>query len=704
MKSYYLLLIVFCINTIYAQVASPTNTTFLWADFEDTTFLAPGWTVDIDTATGISYWSRAVGVSGYGVGSGSAKFSFYNAPSGTQQNLKTKVFPVSSTGDSLYFDYAYAPYVLTRNDQIELTYSTDAGITYHSLAVYNAVNDLATASAVSIPFVPTSTQWSTKRIALPIGTNKLCFKTTSAYGNNLYLDNIRVGQRLAIDVGILSINLPSRIIQQNTTVKVSVQNFGTQSLSSITIKVNIQPGGTNLSRTISSLAPGAINNAVIGGWNPAVSGIYTLKASVSFTGDTNTFNDTASMKITVVNSGWASGASMPHPSYMGAGCTAVINDTPYVFALGGGNYPSTSAYRYNCLSNTWDTILSMPDKRLIMSAAYASGSIYVFGGSDSLQFTSTIMQYDMSAKTWNYVGNLPFSIGYTKAYPYQDSLIYIIGGLDNEFQHFDVLLFNAKENSLRRATSLPDEAGTYGGAMAISGNKIVYVGGFVYNIGLVPTNYVGTIDNNDHTQITWTTGSPYPAGRRYKFDASAWKDGVIMAGGAPNEYGGDWLGQQDCYSYNVSTDTWQQQPIKPTQILGAYVGSYKNASGGWRYVVAGGVVNSNFTGVNEIFYEEPLTGVKNEKNIIPTEFSLNQNYPNPFNPSTKISYSLPKNALVKLIVYNILGQKITELVNQEQGAGIHEVMFNASGLASGVYLYSLNVNNSVYTKKMILLK
>jgi hypothetical protein len=87
-----------------------------------------------------------------------------------------------------------------------------------------------------------------------------------------------------------------------------------------------------------------------------------------------------------------------------------------------------------------------------------------------------------------------------------------------------------------------------------------------------------------------------------------------------------------------------------------------------------------------------------------------QNYPNPFNPSTSIKYAIPNESNVRIIVYNLIGQKITELVNGTQTAGYHEVTFNADNLSSGIYFYKIiaideNSNKQFSsTKKMLLLK
>ncbi len=89
---------------------------------------------------------------------------------------------------------------------------------------------------------------------------------------------------------------------------------------------------------------------------------------------------------------------------------------------------------------------------------------------------------------------------------------------------------------------------------------------------------------------------------------------------------------------------------------------------------------------------------------LPSKVILSQNYPNPFNPTTVIKYSLPKQSKVILKVYDILGREILILVNKEQNEGIHSVIFNASGLSSGLYFYQLIAGNSLETKKMILIK
>jgi hypothetical protein len=99
----------------------------------------------------------------------------------------------------------------------------------------------------------------------------------------------------------------------------------------------------------------------------------------------------------------------------------------------------------------------------------------------------------------------------------------------------------------------------------------------------------------------------------------------------------------------------------------------------------------------------------NDINEIPTEYNLYQNYPNPFNPTTTISFGLPEESFVTLNVYNLLGEKVLELINKDYSAGNYAFKFDASGLTSGIYIYQINAKsrsgkNFRNTQKMTLMK
>ena len=98
-----------------------------------------------------------------------------------------------------------------------------------------------------------------------------------------------------------------------------------------------------------------------------------------------------------------------------------------------------------------------------------------------------------------------------------------------------------------------------------------------------------------------------------------------------------------------------------------------------------------------------ITDVNHEK-YIPDKYNLFQNYPNPFNPSTTISFSIPETGNVIVSVYNLLGEKVSEILNQEMNSGSFEVTFDGSNFSSGIYFYKINANNYSDIKKMILMK
>ena len=99
-----------------------------------------------------------------------------------------------------------------------------------------------------------------------------------------------------------------------------------------------------------------------------------------------------------------------------------------------------------------------------------------------------------------------------------------------------------------------------------------------------------------------------------------------------------------------------------------------------------------------------LISVKKTGYPVPKQFSLYQNYPNPFNPVTEIKYDLPSAGIVKISVYDILGREIAVLKNEKQTAGTYNIEWNASNFASGVYIYKIETDGFVHSRKMILLK
>ena len=127
------------------------------------------------------------------------------------------------------------------------------------------------------------------------------------------------------------------------------------------------------------------------------------------------------------------------------------------------------------------------------------------------------------------------------------------------------------------------------------------------------------------------------------------------------------------------------------------------APGQGTYRVNAGFKNPNPRRWDSVMVDIGLTNV-NENPISPNTFKLYDNFPNPFNPSTTVKYSLTKTSFTKIKIYDAVGNEVATLVNDIKTAGTHQVLFNAEGLSSGVYYYSINSGSFSETKKMVLIR
>ncbi len=124
-------------------------------------------------------------------------------------------------------------------------------------------------------------------------------------------------------------------------------------------------------------------------------------------------------------------------------------------------------------------------------------------------------------------------------------------------------------------------------------------------------------------------------------------------------------------------------------------------------IIAPAVVQSRAKGTEGTRFSliiKPGTAVSTETEELPSVVALLQNYPNPFNPSTTINFDLPAQGHVRMDVFNIMGRRVATLIDKPMHAGYHQVRFNASHLASGMYIYRLAAGNTVITKKLTLIK
>jgi len=160
----------------------------------------------------------------------------------------------------------------------------------------------------------------------------------------------------------------------------------------------------------------------------------------------------------------------------------------------------------------------------------------------------------------------------------------------------------------------------------------------------------------------------------------------------------------------ASTALWAQTQIETSVIGngGLTISSEINRIVGTVGQSLIGRTNSQINMIKTGFWEQAsklITDVNLvDEKLLPTEFQLYQNYPNPFNPTTKISWQSPVGSWQTLKVYDLLGNEVAKLVDEEKPAGTYEVNFDAKNLSSGVYFYKLQSGAFVEMKKMILLR
>lgn len=163
----------------------------------------------------------------------------------------------------------------------------------------------------------------------------------------------------------------------------------------------------------------------------------------------------------------------------------------------------------------------------------------------------------------------------------------------------------------------------------------------------------------------------------------------------------------DRYWFEIATDASMANAVIDSTLMAAdtvkVVRELLNTQTYWWRVRAGDAAGWGLFSEQRRFDVDIPTSVHADDQI-PVDFSLSQNYPNPFNPSTTIEYTLPKSTEVKLIIYDVGGKEIVTLVRDQQPAGGHQVRFEATGLASGLYFYRLETREFVQTKKLTLLK
>ena len=336
---------------------------------------------------------------------------------------------------------------------------------------------------------------------------------------------------------------------------------------------------------------------------------------------------------------------------------------------------------YDPSLNTWETNWPMPTPRGWLSSAVVNDTFYAIGG-DWPMATDIVEAYDPVTDTWATKQSMLSPRRAAQA-GVVDGIVYNVGGNTTERS------CEAYDPATNTWTSKPMMPGS-GGDVAVT----------VYN-GLVYT-FGGGMDNISYNNVyafdprtdTWSPKRDMPTAR-FAFQTYLVGGKIYAVGGCQTRA----TTLNTVEAYDPVNDTWEtleNMPGKLAWFSGAVVDG--------RIYVIGGSKDFGKTSTADVWEYDPAFTHVAQSSELPAHFVLEQNYPNPFNPTTVISYQLPVTGEVHLAVYDLLGREVGVLVHGKKEAGVHQVMFDASGLAGGVYFYRLQAGNLAITRRSMLLQ
>lgn len=260
---------------------------------------------------------------------------------------------------------------------------------------------------------------------------------------------------------------------------------------------------------------------------------------------------------------WSVKADVPS-GYSGPLSVPVVNGgRKYINLFGGNDNTSESEiYIYDIAANSWAlSSVSMPEGLSYAGGVSVGGRVYIFGGY-STAMTNAVRIFNPTDSSWTTGASMPTACSDPVTFVYQDSLIFCCGGLTTFWTGYTnaVQIYNRLRDTWASGTSLPVSRGTAGGGVV--GNTAVFACGISYAGGydVSAETYEGAINPANPTQITWTAGTAYPAGGRYRVTSATLGNQVFVG------QGGDLSanGYTQTYAYDPSTHAWAQFADKPT--------------------------------------------------------------------------------------------------------------------------------------------
>ncbi len=664
---------------------SPHQTTGIikWSEgFEGATFPPTGWAVH-QLDGGANTWIRYTSTPIFGTASASVRWE--SASLANDDWLVTPSFLVSAADKLNFYAVGSSSFV----DSVIIHVSTAGGVPptgYTRIAAFR-------------PLAAPAQRFEVSLSAFAGQTVYLAFQYKELDMLRLYVDSVYVETGVPNDVGMVSHNVGGELNSGPFTPTATVKNFGSAT-QTFNVTMTINPGGYTSTKTVTGLAADQTANVTFDAWT-ASQGSFTAKAYTQLAGDQNPANDSLSRTALVV--------------------TYIYDNGPLVTNPGGG-----------------------------------------FGGADlsGLQAELNILGYGSQVSANNWVtddftvpGNETWSIDAFKFFSYQTG-----STLTSTYNGARVVIYNGRPDLVTSQVVFGDETteryvgsswtGAYRATIAaptgntrpimgvLAGAPVVLGPGnywVMYTLGgtlasgpwAPPVSIIGTLETGNawaRQAGTWLSlrdsavgaASGYAQGIPFKIVGSVQAVPVeltsFMATVLKNNVTLLWSTATE--TNNMGFEVERQATNGSYEKIGFVTGNgttterkeYAFTDAG----LASGKYNYRLRQVDFDGTSEYSNAVEADVNL-PSEYNLAQNYPNPFNPSTSIEFALKSDAKVSMRLFDALGQEVRTILSGNYTTGNYKIDFNAAGLNSGVYFYTIDasgVDGSKFTatRKMILMK
>lgn len=541
-------------------------------------------------------------------------------------------------------------------------------------------------------------------------------KVYFAYTNANYdwyaaFDNVEIKGTYTHDIGVYAITSPpGSVVVPGFPVNVSavIKNYGISS-DTVHLTVTIDSLGINILTETSSFnlnSGSEVEYTLSSPWTPSQNegATYTITFNATTNGDMNTYNDTKS-KVVRTNfwSEWVRCNDMPSALMCHASVYDSLTDKIYVFGgYGGGTSFFNYTYEYDPEANSWTTKSPMPYSIDWIDASYVNGNIYIFGGFDGTVRNYNLI-YNTQSNSWSTGEPVPYSRVAGVQCQYRDSLIYFIGGYYETSASSSVQIYDVYSNSWSSGTSLPQNFMM--GNAAITGDTIWLIGGHDFS-NLYTNLYLGIINPNNPTQITWSLGTTLPGINFNNGATMMTRDNnryLYLVGGFENN-----TASAHAYEYSISEGIWTTLPNYPSAIVR---NDFLVARQGHNEIyVLGGDNTGSWTPSSQVWkLHWGYTPV--DENMITYESKLGfSKLPSIVRNASELSYFVGKSCRVTLVLYDASGRSINTLVNNElKSPGEYVAQIKTQDekgkmLKDGIYFLRLSTEYGSVVKKIFITK